>query len=751
MKKYNSTTPSVSTLSACGRDFAVIGLLLMTMTTVRADYQSSVLTDNPLAYYALDASVVNNGIATDLTTNGNNGTPQNVGTAAGPTAYITQSTSFDPGSLSQIDLSGANATNAGILNFTNSTALEAWVLPADLSFGDIIAKGYDQSDNYHEIALRANGSGNGGNYFGYFGGPSVSGGSQNTNNWVYLVVSNDGTNTSFFVNGVLVQSTPDTQGSVTFVNNVPWAIGDGTVTGNSRFFNGNICQVAIYNHGLTAAQVLRHFYFAELNADPSNSAPIILTQPQPTATYIGGTATFSVSAVSAFAMTNQWFKNGTPISGQTSATLTLSNVQNSDVTGYSVVVGGVKGATNSVVAALSLFTPNHLKWSGAASAVWDTATTANWINQSSSAQTVFNYGDYVLFDDTTGVPTSVTGSGTLTPSGITVNSSVNNFTIGSGTVAGSGGLVKLGSSKLTIYDSGSMTGPVTIGAGSITAGNNAFNSVASIVISNNATLNLNGSTITGSRPVTVSGTGNNGQGAIISDYNDYAGQSLILTLTGDTLFGFPARWDLRSGSQINGPHYVTLDSSVDFQGSGSGGDGNPYSEWQAVNIGADVLGITLTNGIGLALTNTAISKLGLHAMDTAFQNPGTVMTVAPNCIVYFWDGGYNGSFHVLNGGQVYLWTAPAAFNGSTVTLENNALWDSTGGSGTEPINSAMTLNGVAHIVLGGHNMLYTNLVNGAGGFVWDTGDHQMILQAANTYSGPTVIGGGGPMLALTGN
>jgi hypothetical protein len=732
MKKYNSTT-----LSICGRFLTAVGLLLMTMVTVRADYQSTVLGDTPLLYYALDSSVTN-GTATDLSGNGNTGGAYNLTAASGPSPYITNAASFD-GVDASIDVSNSPA----LLNFNGPITLEAWVQPTNIintsgnELGNIIAKGYNGS---YEIVLRDNDF----NYYGNSGNAGVSGGTQTTD-WTHLVLSSDGTNCSLYVNGVMVNRTADTSGSASFTSD--WAIGTGSPDGqyntNIRYYHGKMSQVAIYNHGLTADQVLTHYYIGQINAYPSNSAPIIITQPKPQATYITGSATFSVSAVSAFATTNQWLKNGIPISGKTNATLTLNNVQVSDATNYSVIVGNINGTTTSSVVALSLFTPNNLKWSGANSATWDNTTSTNWINQSNSSQTVFTPGDFVLFDDTVGVPTSVTGSGSLIPGMITVNSSTNNFTIGSGTVTGSGGLVKQGSSTLTIYDSGSMTGPVTISGGSIIAGNNTFSSVSSISITNNATLNLAGGTFNGNKPITVSGSGLNGQGAINNNYNDYPGQSVNITLAGDTVFGSIARWDLASGSQISGAHNLTLDWSGNT--GTNGGDGNTYCEWSGVTIGANVLGITLTNH----------SKLGSHNNTTALQNPNMVTTVQTNSQLLFWDGSWNGIIHALNGGQVYVFGAPSPFNGNNIILEDGALFSSYGGSGAQSINATITLNGIARFEIGDQNRIFTNQISGPGGIVLDAYNHQTVFTAATLYTGPTIIAGGGsgngPILTLTGN
>jgi hypothetical protein len=81
------------------------------------------------------------------------------------------------------------------------------------------------------------------------------------------------------------------------------------------------------------------------------------------------------------------------------------------------------------------------------------------------------------------------------------------------------------------------------------------------------------------------------------------------------------------------------------------------------------------------------------------------------------------------------------------------VWNTYGGSGAQSINVPITLNGVARFVLGDQDRTYTNVISGAGGFVEDVYNHAMILSAANTYAGPTVIGSDGntPEVNLTGN
>lgn len=691
-----------------------------------ADYQSTVLGDTPLAFYPLNLAVDTSGTATDVSGNGNNGSYVNIfsgfNNTNGPSAYITNAIYFD-GTDTSVDLSGASS----LTSLAGRVTLEAWVQPADsTSFGDIIAKGYDSS-TYQESYIRVDGP-----YGAYYdmnlGNAQITGGQQTTN-WTHVVLANDGTNTTLYLNGILIQSKSDSVGAISFSD--PWAIGNGTSAGNGRHFNGNITEVAIYTNGLTAAQVLNHYFVGLVGVPAASAAPIINVQPQSQPSYVGGTVTFSATAVSALPMTNQWYFGSNPLPGQTNSTLRLTNLQLTNAGNYSVVFGNANGTTNSAAAALTVSTPRNLQWSANANnGAWDNST-ANWINLANSQQTAFNNGDAVLFDDTTGVPTSVAVSNNVYPSVVNVDASANTYTLnGPNSLGGYGSLVKNGSSTLTIDTPSGFAGTVAVNAGSVYAGNNCLRAISSVSISNNATLDIGGGGFNNLTPITLSGSGVNGQGALVNSYSDYPSELVNLIMTGDTVVGGSARWDMASGSQVNGAHYLTINL----------GNGAGYGEWNSVTVGSSVQGITLTNG-----------NFGSKGMDSGFQSPATVFTVSTNCELSFWSGGWNGSFHLLSGATVDLWTAPAAFTGSTITLEDNAAWRSWGSSSSdEPVNSAIILNGVAHCILGDHNLVYTNLVSGPGGILLDYWNHAYVFSSANTYTGPTIINDG-PQVKLTGN
>ena len=625
-----------------GTTNSVSASLALSLPTPSA-YESTVLNDQPIAYCPLEPGADTATTAYDWSGNGNNGTYNNsssYNSGNSPAPHISNSANFN-GSLSA-NLGGG--ANAGLLNFGGKITLEAWVQPSNVTgnLQDILAKGYDSS-TYNETVLRQDS--------GTYTGNGGSGGVAQVGTWAYVVSANDGTNWNLYVNGLLVKQSTSSSGAENFSD--PWGIGSGTSGGSGRNLTGNLSQVALYNYGLSAHQVAAHYLIAESGA--TNVRPVIASQPASQNGFVGGNAVFSVGALSLSATTNQWFWNGSALAGQTNATLTLKNLSLASVGGYSVVVGNIYGTTNSASATLAVTVPNNLDWSANNNnGVWDTTNSANWINLTTSAQTVFNTGDAVTFDDTTGVPTTVTlGVGsTVQPSLITVNSSVNNFSIeragdGSGLLNGSGSLIKKGTSTLTVNSGGTLTGTATIAGGLVYAGNNSFANLSGITITNDSTMDIGGGSFNNPVPVTISDSGFNGQGAIINSYGDYPTAAFDLNLIGDATISCPQRWDLVSGS-VTGAHILTVN-----------GNGGYSMEWNSLTIGADVSTIIFTNG-----------DFGMKYLDTAFQNPATVCIVGSNSQFDFWNGDFNGSLNLLSGAGINVYSGEPLTIGSGATLSS---------------------------------------------------------------------------------
>jgi len=82
--------------------------------------------------------------------------------------------------------------------------------------------------------------------------------------------------------------------------------------------------------------------------------PVIVQQPATTSVVAGQTATFTVVALSAVAMTYQWQKNGTDITGATASTYVISNAQSTNQALYKVVVTNTYGSVTSNAADLTV-------------------------------------------------------------------------------------------------------------------------------------------------------------------------------------------------------------------------------------------------------------------------------------------------------------------------------------------------------------------------------------------------------------
>ena len=84
------------------------------------------------------------------------------------------------------------------------------------------------------------------------------------------------------------------------------------------------------------------------------SPPTISLQPCSQNQPVGGSATFTVTAIGSPLPTYQWRKNEVPLSGKTSSTLTLTGLTAGDVADYDVVVTNPTGTVTSAKAALSV-------------------------------------------------------------------------------------------------------------------------------------------------------------------------------------------------------------------------------------------------------------------------------------------------------------------------------------------------------------------------------------------------------------
>ena len=172
----------------------------------------------------------------DLTSN------QNVGT-------LTNGPTFNTGSGGSIVFDGSNdyinLGNPSTLNILNFTVC-AWAKSSTFTnYQNIIFKG--TSTGQYGIALNSSGD------WTIQPNTGFTGDILSLNTWNFFVGTYNGTQITAYRNGVQKQQYSIAQsyfGSIITV---------GTDTVNSRYFNGNIAQVSIYNRALSATEILQNY------------------------------------------------------------------------------------------------------------------------------------------------------------------------------------------------------------------------------------------------------------------------------------------------------------------------------------------------------------------------------------------------------------------------------------------------------------------------------------------------------------
>lgn len=100
-----------------------------------------------------------------------------------------------------------------------------------------------------------------------------------------------------------------------------------------------------------------------LGLNPTATPPTVSETPESKTIYTGGSVTFESAAVGTIPITNQWYRDTTPlqddgrISGFTSTRVTISQLSAGDVGGYSMAATNAFGGTQSTAATLTLIDP----------------------------------------------------------------------------------------------------------------------------------------------------------------------------------------------------------------------------------------------------------------------------------------------------------------------------------------------------------------------------------------------------------
>lgn len=500
---------------------------------------------------------------------------------------------------------------------------------------------------------------------------------------------------------------------------------------------------------------------------PVTTPPSIDVQPSPVSVAPGAAADFSVVATG-FGVTYQWHRygtnlvNGGNILGAKSSRLVISLASASDVAsgvnGYYVTVSGVGGfSTNSVTNSLSLRTAANLVWAGSDS-VWDLATTADWLNGGNPA--VFNFGDNVTFDDTgVGSLTVNLSNNFLSAASVTVNSGFDYVMSGGGSIAGLGELDYIGSGHLRINNANTYSGGTLIS-----------NATAYLVLNNYNGLGTGLVTLAaGQMEIIPSGSASVGINGDVHVMDDF-------TITYDASSSFGAVF-LGNLSGISGKTLTINYNNVNSAQSRFRTYGTGTEYFGNLNLNDSRIVWSCYQGSGTQIYNGVISGTGMLIQ----RGAGTTVLAGPNT----YSGGTTPTAGVLGFGIDSVGSTPdsgpigvgplllapeppnttgagnvLAFGGAH-TIANPIQYQSgtnnyslqVSGTNALTFSGPVTLNG--NDSLGNPTNRFFQIANtalttlagvisdgGLGYGIVKTGNGTLLLAAAETYTGPTLVSNG---------
>jgi hypothetical protein len=171
--------------------------------------------------------------------------------------------------------------------------------------------------------------------------------------WYHLAATFNGSTFIFYVNGVAQV----TAGGVTTYladHNFDGQIGAGDNTGFLAF-NGSVDEVAFYTNVLSAAQILNHYQVGTNSFSGRAFPPFILQDPASITVSSGSTAKFTVVTDGATPLSYKWLRNGNAISGATTNPLSFTANYNTDNGAtFSVILSNAFGSETSAVATLTV-------------------------------------------------------------------------------------------------------------------------------------------------------------------------------------------------------------------------------------------------------------------------------------------------------------------------------------------------------------------------------------------------------------
>ncbi len=240
------------------------------------------------------------------------------------------------------------------------------------------------------------------------------------------------------------------------------AVTGGSILGGSGSISGPVtlaAGAALVPGGTNAVGTLTLASDLSLNG---NSLPFDLSSVAGTCDQLPVTGVLVLNGANTIALS---FPSGTPPAG-TYTLMTYASKTGSGTLALNTFYPNATLTVGDTSATLTVTGPGitYLKWTGSASGVWDTTTT-NWTRD--GAASVYADGDAVMFDDTATGNFTIRSETAVSPSSVTFNNSVSNYTLSASIDGTNTAVFKLGTSLATLTGTNTYGGGTTFSAGTL--------------------------------------------------------------------------------------------------------------------------------------------------------------------------------------------------------------------------------------------------------------------------------------------